>query len=393
MRRALMTGVALVSLVGLLPTAGCAPQTPCRGACAPSEACVQDACVPQTNTRDAGSGGTRDAGPGRTDGGPRDAGPGGTDGGPRDAGPGGGLSNQDVYERLLPTCGACHGQGTSQAYFASLDTFENLLVYDTDWIVPGMPESSALLPLLRGEAPGSFSQMPLGARDFEAMAADGDTAISMAELTTWIQNLQPRDGGPSSGVQNAVLVRLKTAEQIHAALYAQLGLEDSDFFMPANEQYIGYIPGGRYTIISPAATPQPHANNGARGRSALARFLALGGPDHLNKKARRREVSPLFLHTLVQVSQAWCARSLSKDATHLLGSVTLAQGSADAAEAIRTNIERLHLTMLGTPAEAAQTDALFALFQSYEARPSGGTRTAWTAVCSALVRDPLWLTY
>jgi|GEM_PF-617885 len=372
--------------------------------CGAGQQCVDDVCVdddePDPTPTDGGNvvrdggdvvvtdgGDVVDGGGGLPDGGVVDP-----DGGvlpPTDGGGGGDLSNEDVYNRLLPTCGACHGTGTSLAYFSSLQTFENLLVYDENWIVPGEPTSSNLLPLLRGNAPGSFTQMPIGGDDFEALEAAGQTQITLAELETWIANLQPRQGGPSSGQEDATLVRLKTAEQIKRNLYAQLGLTDEDFFS-IGEEYIGYIPGGRFPVYSPDATPQPHGNTGAEGRGAIERFLALGGPHHLGKKARRREVSPLFLHTLVQVSQAWCRRSLSLDSSHLLRDAVLSDTSADNAADIRANLAYLQLKMLGTPATSDDVDALFALFQTYEA---DSTTTAWTAVCSALVRDPLWITY
>jgi hypothetical protein len=49
------------------------------------------------------------------------------------------------------------------------------------------------------------------------------------------------------------------------------------------------------------------------------------------------------------------------------------------------------LRMLGEPAPAAEVDDLFnAVFVPYESK---GAVVAWTAVCSALVRDPMWILY
>lgn len=296
-------------------------------------------------------------------------------------------ANLDVYERLLPTCGSCHAEGSSRPFFANLESFENLIVYDETWIVAGDPDSSPLLPLLQGQGSGTYTQMPVGGSPFSVRDEQGQTSISMDELRQWITDLPPRTEGPRDGREQAVLVRLKTAEQIQQALYDQLGLSDETFFTKG-ETYIGYIRGGQYTIISPAATPQPHANAGASGRSALQRFLALGGPDHLAQRGRRREVSPLLLHTLVQVSQAWCRRSLSEDPSHILGDLEL--GEVPDPAALRSGFERLYLKMLGDPATDEDVDRMYRLFMTYE--PESVT-TAWVAVCSALVRDPLWLTY
>jgi hypothetical protein len=47
--------------------------------------------------------------------------------------------------------------------------------------------------------------------------------------------------------------------------------------------------------------------------------------------------------------------------------------------------------MLGERPSTAEIDDLYGtVFVPYEAR---GAATAWTAVCAALVRDPLWILY
>jgi hypothetical protein len=56
---------------------------------------------------------------------------------------------------------------------------------------------------------------------------------------------------------------------------------------------------------------------------------------------------------------------------------------------VRANIRALHLRMLGEPATDADVDDLYVnVFAHYP-----DAITAWTAVCSALVRDPLWILY
>jgi len=53
-------------------------------------------------------------------------------------------SNLDIYTRLRPTCVGCHAQGTTKPLFASLVSFENLVVYNESYVVPGSPDTSEL---------------------------------------------------------------------------------------------------------------------------------------------------------------------------------------------------------------------------------------------------------
>ena len=141
------------------------------------------------------------------------------------AGPPTGCDNESVYERLRPTCVGCHGFGTFPA-FASLGSFERLIAYDPSWVIPGDPEHSALLDLLRGRASGSIRAMPPGRYAFADLEARGETLISIDELAECIRQMGPPTRPQAS---EAVVARLKTAEQVRQALYDQLGLAYSDF--------------------------------------------------------------------------------------------------------------------------------------------------------------------
>ena len=77
----------------------------------------------------------------------------------------------------------------------------------------------------------------------------------------------------------------------------------------------------------------------------------------------------------------------------MLSKATLSDASSTAGGTanIRANISELYLRMLGEDAPAAEVDDLFDnVFKPYEGK---GAVVAWTAVCSALVRDPLWMLY
>jgi hypothetical protein len=48
--------------------------------------------------------------------------------------------------------------------------------------------------------------------------------------------------------------------------------------------------------------------------------------------------------------------------------------------------------MLGAVASDADVDAMYeGVYRKYES--SADARTAWTAVCAALVRDPAWVSF
>jgi hypothetical protein len=297
----------------------------------------------------------------------------------RDGGAGGDLSNLDVYTRLRPTCVGCHTIDV-RPFFASLDSFENLIVYQLKWVVPGDPASSALLGLLKGTA---SKQMPPAPSDsFATLADGGKTQITLSELEEWIRRLQPRIGPP---YVDAPRVRRKTAEQVVTTLYAQLGLAESDFY----DASINPLLADAYAVRSPDAIPFADAYD-----QGGVLFRAMGGPHRLEGQKRNDQITPTFLQALIPVSQAWCRTAFGKTGnTAVLSKATLADTSASAAgaAAIKANIDELYLRMLGEAATSAEVDDLYqSVFLKYEGQ---GARTAWTAVCAALVRDPLWILY
>ncbi len=77
----------------------------------------------------------------------------------------------------------------------------------------------------------------------------------------------------------------------------------------------------------------------------------------------------------------------------MLTRATLTDASSTPAGAmnIRSNIADLYLRMLGADPPPAEIDDLFDnVFKPYEPK---GALVAWTAVCSSVVRDPLWMLY
>lgn len=300
------------------------------------------------------------------------------------------LSNQEVYNRLGTTCGGCHKMGNNRPLFATLATFEVLVVYEPKWVTPGQPDASELLRLLSGQGTGTYKQMPIQGEHFAARAARGDTAITMAQLREWITQLPPKPTGPISAARDATLVRKKDGRAILKNLERQLGLNDEDFFD-------GVVPDprtGTWRRADPAryAAKDP-ADPVGSDRTSIGTFAALGGANYLANKRENADLSATFAQVLVPMSQAWCRRAIEKPGnTAILKFASTSDTSADSAGAarIKKNIAYLYLNMLGESADADELADLVALYDGYRAQDGV---IAWTAVCAALIRDPLWVTY
>lgn len=289
------------------------------------------------------------------------------------------LSNLDVYTRLNASCGGCHTL-TNRPYFASLEAFESSIAYDPRWVTPGDPTTSVLMELLDGRR--AVRMPPAPQPTFAVMAGNGQTLISILELEEWIRNLTPRTVTPPLDVP---VVRRKTAEQVITSLQDQLGLSESDFYDASWNPYAN----DTYAVRSPDAVPYADAFD--QGGTL---FMAMGGPWRLEGKLRNDAPSLGFVQALTHVSQAWCRTAFNKPGnTAVFTRATLSDASSTTGGAmnIRSNIADLYLRMLGADPPQAEVDDLFDnVFKPYEPR---GALVAWTAVCSSLVRDPLWMLY
>lgn len=301
---------------------------------------------------------------------------GSSDDGPHSDPPGVDACNEEsyaIYVALAKSCDGCHGEGTNFPAFASFESFESLIVADASLVVPGDADASELLALLAGEADPPLRQMPPGASSFVDLEADGMTDVGMDELRAWIDGIAPCD--PPSDPGSPRFARRVEAEHVRAMLFAQLGLTLADV------AHVSYFPIDDPTFGT--MTPADNSN-----RDAEARWAALGGPNLLTGNLRVSAWSPLFLQTVGPMGQAWCRRSIQLDRDALFR-----DASVDTTDvgAIKANIAYLHLRMLGVVASSAEVDAMYdGVYRHYA--DTEDTATAWTAVCSALVRDPLWLT-
>lgn len=303
--------------------------------------------------------------------------------------------NLSIYERLKVNCIGCHGPDSGGwRGFATFTAFEQLLVYNPEWITPGKPEESALLPMLRGQgAPGGiYEQMPPKGTDasFAQLVQNGDTLITLPELEEFIRQLTPRATTRSP----TRTIRTKNARQIVRALHDQLGLEPADFFTLGNDQYVASRQD-RYPILDPDSLPNLQASKRIYAYPReFSRWKSLGGAAYQEREPGNVRPSIPQALNLVQVSQVWCRIAVQKQGNDaILRHVTLADTSQSAPLKIKENIAYLHLRMLGEPATNEVVEDLHEhIFTHYELQ-EGGTETAWTALCAAMIRDPLWITY
>jgi hypothetical protein len=297
------------------------------------------------------------------------------------------LSNQDVYNRLKPTCMGCHTID-QRPFFADESSFENLIVYNLTWVHPQDPDNSDLLHLFDATL-GTEQMPPLPSAPFATLDANHQTQISMAELRQWIRTLGPQSATPFDPVD----LHRKSTAQIEQSLYDQLGLTEADFFNASTQGGVTYRvdanAGDAYAIRSVDLTP--YSDPFGQGGSLYA---ALGGAYWLDGRLNRDDVTTNALQALVPISQAWCRKAVTKTGnTAVLNRATLNDATSTTAgeAAIRANIGYLYFRMLGEPAPSAEIDDLENnVFKPYEPK---GAAVAWTAVCAALVRDPLWILY
>jgi hypothetical protein len=297
--------------------------------------------------------------------------------------------NDEIRLLLEPTCAGCHGATSNKPFFASLQAFEGLLVADPTYVVPGKPDESLLVRVLEGNGPGLYKQMPPSGATFAALAEEGNTGIDMTRVREWVTHLDeiPLDPDPDP---SAVHTRRLTAEEVVVTLMSQIGLDPAADFVAGHGSFYESPTvslKGKLPVYSPDAAPPVHSPGKEDDR-----FLALGGPDWMNQRPRTQDFSASFLQTLTQVSQAWCQMAVQKaDNSVFFAKASRSDTSAAAGQAIRDNIAWLHLRMLGEPASNEEIDRIYdGLFVRYEPE---GTDVAWTAVCAAFVRHPLWLSF
>jgi hypothetical protein len=301
-------------------------------------------------------------------------------------------ANLAMMKALAPACAGCHTTG-SRAYWSSLEAFESQVVYQPRFVVPNDPGASVLIQMLNGNAPGSSRQMPPG-QTYASLLTTNATWPTVAQVSLWIQNLPPRgaiDARPKA--QNFSIRRLR-AEEMYASLLDQLGLQLEDFVSqdkPTWREDPLFALEGRFFVYPKDWVPGLNASYGSDVR-AYERFEGLGGAVNLDNRKKDVALGPSALQVITQQSQAWCLRALEKPGNPaILGTLTLTDTSATKSADIKTNIARLHLRMLSEVAPPAFVDAMYS--EVFVPLEGNSPKVAWTAVCAAFIRHPLWLSF
>lgn len=300
--------------------------------------------------------------------------------------------NDEIRLALAPACAGCHLAG-NKPFFASLTAFENGLVYDEHYVVPGSPEDSLLVQLLEGTAPGSYPQMPPGQKYAEVVSA-GVTSLTIDQIKDWIRELPPAPERLSEPAPEEFTVRRLSAEEMVLSLMDQLGLTVEDFVQTgkAGWQQKPLIPVKGRLFVWPAHWVPGISTEYSSDAQSGERYEALGGSNPLNYARADDAFGPSAAQVLVQMSQAWCTRAIDKPGnTAVLRYVTLADTSKSNPDAIQKNLRALYLRMLGEPPSEEEAQALYE--QVYLPLEATSPRLAWIGTCSALVRHPLWITY
>jgi hypothetical protein len=297
--------------------------------------------------------------------------------------------NDAIRAGLEASCKGCHAEGP-RGYFASLQAFEDLLVYNPAVVTPGDPDGSRLVQLLEGSAKGAYAQMPISGGSYAKLVAEGKATLTMAAIRSWIQALSPRERNEAPD-RNAISVRRMSAHQIVSALYAQLGLSHEDFFVEGFSYGVSSAAQKSpddLPVLDPDGLPGPYGGEADPGR----RFFALGGDASSRGRRADQTPSPSFVQALVPLSQRWCKMAIAKPSGQalLFTTVTPSTKSAEDAAGIKANIGYLHRHFLSEKPTAAEIDDVFtSVFLPLETETD--PQTAWAGVCSYFIRHPRWV--
>lgn len=302
--------------------------------------------------------------------------------------------NDEIRLALAPTCQGCHTSG-NKPFFASLSAFETGLVYNEKYVKRGDPANSLLVQLLKGGAPSSYPQMPPN-QLYSELLASGHATLPIEQVEAWIRDLPAQSGQPAEEPNpQEFTVRRLSADEMVVSLMDQLGLSVEDFVTTTDPNWRDkpYVANGGKLFVWPGDWAPGISGEYVSDSRSVERYDALGGGNSL--AARKKDVSfgPSAAQTLVQMSQAWCARAVDKKGnTAVLRYVTLADTSKGNPDAVQKNLRSLYLRMLGQPPSDTEAQELYE--QVYvPLETAQNTRIAWIGTCAALVRHPLWITY
>lgn len=300
--------------------------------------------------------------------------------------------NDEIRLALAPACQGCHLTG-NKPFFASLAAFENGLVYNEKYVKRGDPGNSLLVQMLKGNAPGSYPQMPPG-QPYDELVASGRVTLTVAQVEEWIRDLPDPPEQLEAPSPAEFTVRRLSAEEMVVSLMDQLGLTLEDFVSTTNPEWRNraYVVNWNKFFVWPGDRAPGISGEYVSDSRTAERFEALGGGNSLLYRKKDVGFGPSAAQALVQMSQAWCARAVDKAGNKaVLRYVTLSDTSTKNPDAVQKNLGYLYLRMLGQPAPEAEAKALYE--QVYLPLEAQSPRLAWIGVCAALIRHPLWITY
>jgi mono/diheme cytochrome c family protein len=281
---------------------------------------------------------------------------------------------------LEPHCVGCHGPGSSRPFFASLRAFEDLIAYDTRYVVRGDPDASVLVSLLEGTATGAYPQMPLAGDAFAVLASSGATTIGMDEIRAWIRDLPPPPASRVGASADAANIRRLSTEEIIRAMQVALDQEPTGG-VPPLLQLDGVAP------LAPDSPRYVDYQDGGR----IQTYLMLGGASYLTQRPPEPDWSPSSLLALTQIAQGACSRAVDVNSAAIFEHTT-ATARLPAAEAdVRANIAYLYRRFLHVPPTDAELEVIFD--EVYAPAEATSPRSAWVQVCTTLMRDPLFITF
>lgn len=287
--------------------------------------------------------------------------------------------NDAVRLALAPTCESCHKATSSRPFFASLASFEGLLVDNPSYIVKGQPDQSPLLAILAGQGTGAYPQMPLGEKSFAALSQEGKTGLTMEQLRQWITALPQQPTGSHEPDPTAASTRRLSAEEFLKAVQLALGYPQQG--------------GGSQPILAGSLQPLSTQaqgidyNDGSRHQI----YSLLGGPAYLQGQQPESTWSPSSLAVVTQIALRECSRAVKNKEPVLFKHASVQDKLPEAEAAIRQNLGYLYRHFLGLSAPEAEVTTL--LDRVFKPASERGLDTAWVETCSALVRHPYFLTF
>jgi hypothetical protein len=157
--------------------------------------------------------------------------------------------------------------------------------------------------------------------------------------------------------------------------------------LPESAGTVPLIPG----TIQPFATDAPDDYRGDGVAVSTTLYQLLGGANYLQGTASQREWSSGSLTAVTQIVSSSCFVAVQAGSKKIFVHATPVMKLSTDEPAIRKNMKQLvHDFLLAPDDDSYVTRLVDVVYRPLEAQ---NTTAAWTGVCSALMRDPRFLTF